>query len=96
MKKFAFLQVWKQQIAKARKLVAGPTPEELPEKSFNMSTLIATRQKDGLMNIVTGNQTEELDLSFSPEKFVKIQSHTWDLISNAQPWKTPQEAFESD
>jgi integrase len=96
MKKFAFLQMWKQLIANARKLVAGPTPEELPEKSFSISTLIATRQKDGLMNIVTGNQTEELDLTFPPEKFHHIEMHTTDLISNAQPWKSAKEAFESD
>lgn len=48
------------------------------------------------MNIVTSNQTDELDLSFSREKFDQIEIHTCDLIANAQPWKSPQEAFESD
>lgn len=96
MKKLAFLQVWKQLIANARKLVAGPTPDELPEKSFGISTLIATRQQAGLMNIVTGNQTEELDLTFPAEKFHQIESETADLISNAQSWKSAKEAFETN
>lgn len=43
MKKYAFLQVWKQLIINARKLVAGPTPEELPEASFGISTMINTK-----------------------------------------------------
>ena len=96
MKKLAFLQIWKQLIANARKLVAGPTPDELPEKSFGISTLIATRQQAGLMNIVTGNQTEELDLTFPAEKFHQIESETTDLISNAQSWKSAKEAFETN
>ena len=96
VKKLAFLQIWKQSIANARRLVAGPTPDELSEKSYDMSKLIETRQQAGLMNIVTSNQTDELDLSFSREKFDQIEIHTCDLISNAQPWKSPKEAFESD
>ncbi|MGY2292124.1 tyrosine-type recombinase/integrase [Pseudomonas sp. SDO528_S397] len=96
VKKLAFLQIWKQSIANARRLVAGPTPDELSEKSYDISKLIETRQQAGLMNIVTSNQTDELDLSFSREKFDQIEIHTCDLISNAQPWKSPQEAFESD
>lgn len=96
MKKLAFLQIWKQLIANARKLVAGPTPDELSEKSYDISKLIETRQQAGLMNIVTSKQTDELDLTFSREKFDQIESHTWDLISNAQPWKSAKEAFESD
>jgi integrase len=96
VKKLAFLQIWKQLIANARKLVAGPTPDELTEKSYDISKLIETRQQSGLMNIVIGNQTDELDLTFNQEKFNQIESETFDLISNAQKWKSPKEAFESD
>ena len=96
VKKLAFLQVWKQLIANARKLVAGSTPDELAEKSYDISKLIENRQQSGLMNIVIGNQTDELDLTFTQEKFHQIESETFDLISNAQKWKSPKEAFESD
>ena len=96
VKKLAFLQIWKQLIANARKLVAGPTPDELAEKSYDISKLIENRQQSGLMNIVIGNQTDELDLTFTQEKFHQIESETFDLISNAQKWRSPKEAFESD
>ncbi|PRA61281.1 hypothetical protein CQ065_18565 [Pseudomonas sp. MYb187] len=96
VKKLAFLHSWKQAIANARRLVAGPTPDELSEKSYDISKLIETRQQSGLMNIVTSTQTDELDLTFSQEKFQHIEIETFDLISNAQKWKSPKEAFESD
>lgn len=96
VKKLAFLQIWKQLIANARRLVAGPTSDELTEKCYEISKLIETRQQSGLMNIVIGSQTDELDLTFSQEKFHQIESETFDLISNAQKWKSPKEAFESD
>ncbi|MEG0632163.1 MAG: tyrosine-type recombinase/integrase [Pseudomonas sp.] len=96
MKKFTFLQLWKRLIAEARKRVAGPPPDELPEKSFDISKLIASRQQDGLMNIVTNKLTDELDLTFPPEKFHLLGSEAIDLISKAQPWKSAKEAFESD
>lgn len=62
MKKYAFLQVWKQLIINARKLVAGPTPEELPEASFGVSTMIANHHQAGLMNLAasTGPNTHRL------------------------------------
>lgn len=37
VKKLAFLQIWKQLIANARRLVAGPTSDELTEKSYEIS-----------------------------------------------------------
>ncbi|MFV3373900.1 tyrosine-type recombinase/integrase [Pseudomonas sp. NY11226] len=95
MKKFTFLQLWKRLIAEARKRVSGPTPDELPEKSFDVAKLIASRQQDGLMNIVTGKLTDELDLTFPPEKFHMLEVEAADLISKAQPWKSAKEAFES-
>jgi cytochrome c oxidase assembly factor CtaG len=59
MKKYTFLQVWKQLIINATKLVAGPTPEELPEASFGVSTMIANHHLAGLMNLAasTGPNT---------------------------------------
>ena len=96
MKKYAFLQVWKQLIINARKLVAGPTPEELPEASFGISTMIANHHQAGLMNLVTGTTKDVLGLTFSPEKFYQLGSRIDDMISDAQNWRTAKEAYESD
>lgn len=96
MKKFAFLQVWKQQISKARKLVAGPMPDELPEESFAISTMIENSRHTGLMSIVMGTQTDELNLSFSRENFDYLESCIVDMISNAQRRKSAKAAYETD
>ena len=62
MKKYAFLQVWQQLIINATKPVAGPTPEELPEASFGVSTMLANHHQAGLMNLAasTGPNTHSL------------------------------------
>lgn len=56
MKKYAFLQVWKQLIINPRKLLAGPTPEELPEASFGVSTMIANHHQAGLMKLAASTE----------------------------------------
>ncbi len=96
LKKLAFLHIWKQMIANARKLVQGPTPAELIEKSYDISKMIDTRKQSGLMSIVSNNLSDVLALTFSKERFEALESETDDLIRSVQPWKSAKEAFESD
>lgn len=84
MKKFAYLKQWKQLVSDARKLVAGPPPADLPERAYDLSTLIEARQQSGLMNIVLNRQTAELDLSFSRERFESLAHEALHHIENAQ------------
>ncbi|MFV7465797.1 DUF6538 domain-containing protein [Pseudomonas shirazica] len=49
VKKLAYLYMWKEAITKARQLVAGPTPDHLPETSFSVSQMIQTSQQNGLL-----------------------------------------------
>lgn len=92
VKKFAFLQVWKQLIANARKMVAGPTTEELTEKSFVISRMIENSRQIPLMNIVMGKQSNELDVTFSRENFDYLESYIIDIVLNAHKWTTVSEA----
>lgn len=92
VKKLAFLQVWKHLIANARKMVAGPTTEELTEKSFVISGMIENSRQTPLMNIVMGKQTDELDVTFSRENFDYLESCIIDIILNANKWTTVSEA----
>jgi len=95
VKKLAYLYMWKEAITKARQLVAGPTPDHLPETSFSVSQMIQTSQQNGLLGLVMPKNPDDVDPRLSRESLDELGSYIIDVILHTQKWTTTKEASEA-
>lgn len=95
VKKLVYLYMWKEAITKARKLVAGPTPDQLSETSFSVSQMIETNQETGLLSLVMRKTPDDLDPRLSRESLDELGSYITDVILHTQKWRTTQEAADA-
>lgn len=95
VKKLAYLYMWKEAITKARQLVAGPTPDHLPETSFSVSQMIQTSQQNGLLGLVMPKNPDDVDPRLSRESLDELGSYIIDVILHTQKWTTTKKAAEA-
>ncbi|WP_317246680.1 MULTISPECIES: site-specific integrase [Pseudomonas chlororaphis group] len=92
MKKLAFLHVWKQAIATARQRIAGPTPAELPETSYNIAKMIASSRENALMSLVLPQEGKEVDPRFTQSALDELGSFIIDVMLQCHGWQSPEDA----